>query len=126
MSELKEFKLIWKGHPVGINKRYGIYRGKMILSKDYRQFKSDLLKSFYFQYALLLGTFGKSEVEIEMHMPRCFDIDALHKPVFDCLQEIGIIDNDNQIAKETTYRDIKTKRGEATRIEIVIKELTKI
>jgi len=119
---MDKLRLIWEGYPVSINKRYSIWKGRNILSKEYKSFKIDMTKQFYYQ-TCDLTKFGKSKVHVILHVPSNFDSDALIKPIYDSLQAAGIIDNDSQIYHGEQIKDIQNKRGHATRIEIEINEV---
>jgi len=119
---LNQIKLTWEGLPVGINRRYSIWKGRNILSKEYKAFKIDMTKQFYYQ-TCELEKFGRSKVHVVLHVPSNLDGDALIKPIYDSLQAAGIIDNDSQIYHGEQIKDIENKRGHVTRIEIEIMEL---
>lgn len=81
---------------VGVNKKYYISRGKLILSNEYRDFKKHLMY-------LCVGrkVFGKNiiRVLIEVSHKMRHDIDAIIKPVLDAMQDARVYDNDKQIAQ---------------------------
>jgi Holliday junction resolvase RusA-like endonuclease len=120
---MDELKLVWQGKPIGKDKKYCVYRNRMILSKEYRKFKSDMMKQFYYQFASYIGHYKDKKIAVTLYVPTNFDCDALIGAIYDSLQGIGIIKNDNQIYEGHQYKDIITKRGENTHIDIIIREI---
>ena len=95
--------------PPTVNTYYTVARGRKILSKKGRQFKSDC--SFYI-HRLPDPMKGKLEVVIQVCMPdkRRRDIDNLLKPILDVLGQYGVYEDDSQII-DLRIRSIEGKKG---------------
>jgi len=113
------FKLEYVGPVCGVNKRYGIFRGRMVLSMQYREFVQDLTLQFLLQRKQKPGTKKHVSVSIQLWIPDKMDSDAPLKPIFDALQHAGIHENDNQIRR---YHVEKTDATEP-RIMIEVREI---
>jgi crossover junction endodeoxyribonuclease RusA len=108
-------KLPW---PPTVNNYYTVARGRKIISKKGRQFKSDC--SFYIT-RLADPMKANLQVEISVCMPdkRRRDLDNLLKPILDALGQYGVYEDDSQIV-DLRIKKIEGKKGE---VLILIKEI---
>jgi len=103
-------KLPW---PPSVNTYYTVARGRKILSKKGRQFKSDC--GFYID-RLADPMKGKLHVEISVCMPdkRKRDLDNLLKPILDALGNYCVYEDDSQIV------DLRIKKIDGVKGEVLI------
>lgn len=95
--------------PPTVNNYYTVWKGRKIISKKGKQFKSDC--SFYIP-RLADPMKGKLEVVIQVCMPdkRRRDIDNLLKPILDVLGQYGVYEDDSQII-DLRIKSIGGKKG---------------
>ena len=105
--------------PPSVNTYYTVARGRKILSKKGRQFKSDC--SAYI-HRLADPMKGELEIEIIVCMPdkRRRDLDNLLKPILDVLGNYGVYEDDSQIVD---LRIRKVVDGQKGIVQLIIKEL---
>ncbi len=91
----KKYLLVYTGETAGTNQRHMVSKGKIILTKKYRDFKKALINTWYNPK---LKTVTKNiHLDILMLINKKRDSDSLLKPIFDALEGAKIIKNDNQI-----------------------------
>lgn len=105
------FRLDW---PPTVNTYYRNVQYRTLISKKGRQYKKDSGLMLMEQSVERLGE-ARVEVLIEAYPPdrRRRDLDNLLKPVFDVMEEYGVIDDDEQIDILTIRR-----RGKGGYIEV--------
>ena len=93
----------YSGPVCGVNKKHAIVRGRMILTKKYRDFVTALTWVFH-EKSRGSTIEDPVSVTISMWVHPAMDSDALLKPIFDALQHAGVIANDNQIRRYNVER----------------------
>ncbi len=104
--------------PPTVNNYYTIARGRKILSKKGRLYKSNCAIYIYRNGPQMKG---ELQVEISVCMPdkRRRDLDNLLKPILDVLGQYGVYEDDSQIV-DLRIKKIDGKKGD---VLILIKEL---
>lgn len=84
--------------PPTVNTYYTVARGRKILSKRGREFKTLALQAMRGQL-IEQGLSGRFQVLIDAYPPdrRRRDLDNIVKPIFDALTEYGLFEDDSQI-----------------------------
>jgi Holliday junction resolvase RusA-like endonuclease len=101
-------KLTLKTTPTPINRKYGVYRGRMILSEEYRNTKEALGYEIKAQKASL-GHTEPYSVPLSVTIIQYFgnkrknDIDSCEKILLDSMNGIVYVD-DSQIVEKHTYK----------------------
>lgn len=108
LSPQKTIAFTWRGRACGVNNKY-MTRG-YVLTKAYRDFRDGIALTCR---AANPGQRLEGDVSIalQLRIDPARDSDSLLKPIFDGIEQSGVIDNDNQI---TNYKVAvtKKKRGE--------------
>jgi Holliday junction resolvase RusA-like endonuclease len=113
----KNMKFILYTKPCPINQKFGIFRGRNILSKKYRDTKYALAMEIRSQ-GILCPYSGILEVTLVFHFgdKRKRDVDAYIKIILDAMEGL-VYDNDNQIVELLVYKQIDLKNPR-TEVEI--------
>lgn len=109
--------IYYVGKLAGINKKY--ISKTFVLSKEYRQLKSDLAmiaKENYLGKEQL-----KTDVIVQIIIWTNKDIDACIKIILDSIELAGVIENDKQV-KEIQIVKKETKRSEQEKLIVLIGE----
>lgn len=112
--------------PPSMNTYWRNFRGRTILSKAGRQFKSDVCECVIDQKVPKLGI-SRLKVLIYLHPKdrRKIDLDNRLKACLDAMQNAGVFDDDEQIDHLTIQRaTIKSGGGATVAIEVIDKPLT--
>jgi Holliday junction resolvase RusA-like endonuclease len=108
--DLNEVKL------TSVNRKYIVARGRLVLSKEYRDFKKIISlccrKSKSWNIPI--------RVTIRVDYKSRFDIDNPNKPILDGMEDSGIISNDSIIKQLFVIKDEEYKGG---RLTVDIEEL---
>ena len=110
----------WRGKAVGANRRllWSPRAHRMVPNPDYKKFKKSLAGEFE-NHAERFD--GEVYVYVRMSIHPAMDSDAILKPLFDALEDAGILRNDNQIRDYAVNRENK-KRGEPDRVIVIVEE----
>jgi hypothetical protein len=101
-----ELRLLYNCPVCSINAKFGhAKRGRAILTSKYRNFKQSMIGAFIGQRTNICPIENKVIVRIMFHVGNRLDVDALEKPILDCLQVkigkkeqgAGIIRNDKLV-----------------------------
>lgn len=116
--------LTYTGKICGVNSRHTISRGKMILSRPYREFRDILAIGFASQVTTenngrLPAIANPVSVTARFWLTKRMDIDAPIKAVLDALQLAGIIADDNLVRKLI----VDKYEARESRIEIDVEEI---
>lgn len=112
-------RLEWQGKACGANRRLMPGKnGRFFLNPKYRAFKESMALAF-------LGkgmAYGDVHLEIAMRINALMDSDSILKPLFDSLQEGGVLENDRQVRSYTVRRENRG-REEPDSLEIEVSAL---
>jgi len=112
--------------PPSMNTYWRNFRGRTILSKAGRQFKSDVSECVIDQKVPKLGI-SRLKVLIYLHPKdrRKIDLDNRLKACLDAMQDAGVFDDDEQIDHLTIQRaTIKSGGGVTVAIQVIDTPLT--
>ena len=122
MSQKKAPLIVeWRGRPVPINRKFGVCRGRMHTTREYRDFVVSMAWTIFAAWREALT--GRIRVSLELCIPERMDVDAVVKPCYDAIQLSGIVADDNQIDHGAQDRVGAVKRGEESVIRFVIEEV---
>ena len=107
--------------PPSVNTYYTVWKGRKILSKNGKQFKSDCRA---WVHRLPDPIKGSIKVEIQVCMPdkRKRDLDNLLKPILDVLGNYGVYEDDSQISELSIKKIDDGQRGI---VQVNIEEISK-
>jgi hypothetical protein len=101
-----ELRLFYVGPVCSINAKFGHAKsGRAFLTQKYRNFKQGMVETFKGQRSTICPIENKVIVRVMLHVGNRLDVDALEKPILDCLQVkigkkeegAGIIRNDKLV-----------------------------
>ncbi len=116
----------WEGKAYGSNRRLESNRyGTIYKNSAYRGFQEGLiwmLKAYNRQKRPLAG-----EIEVRLHftVSELRDIDSLVKPVLDCIEKAGVIENDRQIRVLIVRKYSKKRYRDLDKIRVAVEQLPK-
>ena len=95
---MTEIRLSYIGPVVSINAKFGALKtGASYITKKYRDFKDAMILTFQGQKTEICPIENKVIVRVVLHVGNRLDIDALEKPILDCLEKAGILKNDKLV-----------------------------
>jgi Holliday junction resolvase RusA-like endonuclease len=115
-------RLEWQGRACGANRRLMPGKnGRFFLNPRYKAFKESMALAFLGKGMM----YGDVHLEIAMRINALMDSDSVLKPLFDSLEEAGVLENDRQVRSYTVRRENRG-REESDSLTVLVEAIAEI